>query len=323
MREIPDTLLFWAMAHKMSELLFVAEESGCLAALARGASFDGLAQVTGWSHESLAAALHVLQRARLIECKDGLFTMTPGAARYLPLIKIERQLNNWHRSQHSLSNALKLGCSNDPLNSLNSPGLIEQFAEAMGITARETALRIRRIAGPSDAARFLDLGGADGSVAAELASMLPEATFTVIDRPSMQDTFHARVAAKGIADRVEFVPANLQETNTIKPLVGDYDVIMLLNVAHLLPGERLNALLCSIRESADPRALLVVREMFATEDASFGLADLMLIDWLRCGTLFRDDVGRFVDRLLRIGFASPRVSQLPGRLDTFVVARMT
>jgi len=315
-----DILLHWAMAHKISELLFAAEESGCLAALARGASFDDLAQVTGWRRESLAVVLQVLSRIRLLDCRDEIYQLVPAAVRYLPLVGIERQLYDWHLAHDSLRRAVGFEQGSDPLDSLHDPAFMQQFAEAMGATARETALRIRKIVRPSGRSVFADLGGADGSVAVELASALPEATFRVLDRPTLQEAFNARLVASGVGDRVRFVPGDLRDLGLVKSVVAGADVIMLLNVAHLLPSEVIDGLLRSTREAAKRGAILVVRELFRVEEGPFGLTDFLVIDWLKYGARFRDDVSQFIERLCRAGFTAPRGRSLPDSPDTFVTA---
>lgn len=288
----PERLLFWAMAYKLSELLMLAERDGALAALERGVGVEELAGATGWRPDSAAIVLTLLGRAGLVEHDAGRYRLSPELTRYRVLLALEQRLHDWHRSRDSLRRALVSDETNDPLDDLDDPAFVAAFAQAMAATARETALRVRKIIGSAGAARVVDLGGGDGSVAAELAGLLPAARFRVVDRPALHPAFQAR--ADGANHRIEFIAGDLRDAVVVAGAVRSADLILLLNVAHLLADHALDRLLHAARGAAKPGATLVVRDMFRQDDGPLALTDLMLVDWLRCGARFCDDIADFL-----------------------------
>jgi hypothetical protein len=313
--------LFWAMAYKLSEIVFAAEQDGCLAVLENGASLDDVARVTGWLPDSAAVVLHLLVQAGFAETKDGDYRLTADAARSRSLIVVELQLRDWHHRNASLARALRTQASIDPLDEINNPEFVNAFARAMALTARETALRIRKILRRDGSLHLLDLGGADGSVGAELIAGWAGVTLMVVDRPSLQSAFERRIADAKLGGRANFFAADLRVPDAVTEVVAKADVILLLNVAHLLPEQSLGGLLQCIRQGAKPGATLIVRELFAGARQSLGLTDLLLVDWLKCGTRFRDDAENFASRLRSTGFADVSIRSFPNSVDTFITAQ--
>lgn len=311
-------LLFWAMAYKMSELLFAADEAGLFAGLAGKEERERLAARTGWHPKALDSVLEAFARAGIVSLDEQHPRLASGAEKALPLVWAERKLAAWHRDNASLERALAGAGGGDPLDAAQPPGFLETFADAMGQAARETALMVRRLARPSDDAHVVDLGGADGAVAMALAEALPEATFSVVDRDALRGAFDRRLAAStGVARRVRFSSHDLRRPETLAALVAEADLILVLNVLHLLSGEIIDALLAAIHRDARPGCRLVVREILA--DGGGELAPLFLVDWLCCGSCFRDDTKALAARLARAGFRPIRDQALPGALDRFLV----
>lgn len=314
--------LFWTMAYKISEIVFASERDGCLAVLENGASLDDVLRATGWVEESAAVVLQLLVGAGLVESKGEHYRLTAETARLRGLIAVEWQLCDWHSRNASLTRALRTHAPVDPLDEIKDSCFVDAFARAMSQTARETALRIRKILRRRGPLHLIDLGGADGSVGAEVIAGLAGASLTVVDRPSLHGAFERRIADANLGGRANFLAADLRAPDGVTEAVAAADVILLLNVAHLLPERSLSELLHCIRHAAKSSATLVVRELFAEPQQGLGLTDLLLVDWLKCGTRFRDDTGSFVGRLAAAGFTRVSVRAFPHSLDTFITAEV-
>ena len=316
-----NRLLFWAMAGKMTELLFEADAAGLLGGLADGLDEAELVGRTGWTPEALASVLEVFHRAGIVAPGGDRPRLAPGVETALPLVAAEARLAAWHRDNGSLARALAGEGGSDPLDAPQPSAVIRGFAEAMGQAARGTALMVRRLARPAADARVLDLGGADGAVAMALAGAWPAATFTVVDRKPLHAPFGQRLGAEpALAARIRFAAHDLRHPQSLAALIGAADVILLLNVLHLLPEAAIDALLGEIRAHARAGCTVVLREL--TADGGGDLAPLFLIDWLRCGSCFRDDAGAFARRLVRAWFPAPRELALAGAPDRFFMVEV-
>ncbi len=314
-----NRLLFWAMAYKMSELLFAADEAGLLAGLAQGETLAELAARTGWETEPLATVLDVLARCGVVEMMTEGVRLAPGVAKALPLVAAERRLAYWHRQADTLSAALLGHGGGDPLDEAHPIDFLGAFVEAMGRQARETALAVRRLARPAEDALIVDLGGADGAVAAELADSLPKAHIVVVDRTTLGPTFAARMADRPASSgRITFAAHDLRAPDALARVLHRSHLVLVLNVLHLLTSAESDALLAAIHRSVRPGTKLVLREI--TPDGGGDVAPLFLIDWLRCGSCFRDDAAALASRLRRAGFSIVRELAFAGAPDRFLLA---
>ncbi|NCP12236.1 MAG: class I SAM-dependent methyltransferase [Sphingomonadales bacterium] len=314
------TPLEWAMAYKVSDVIAAAEEDGLLALLADPADARTLAERAGWTSEALAVVLDLLCATGIAESAGAAFRLTAAGRRSLPLLRLERRLRRWHDGHRTLQRALRSNGGEDPLDHPLADGMAQDFAAAMAVNARETALRLRRLLPARRGLRLVDLGGADGAVARALLPGLPGARFTVVDRACFAPLFAAGRGGMSPA-QLGFVAADLRDGTAVAAAVRGADVVLALNVAHLLSAAQFRGLLESVAAATATGTLLIVRDLFRPPEGSTGQALFQLVDWLRCGSTFRSSEDDCIAELARAGFDHVRSHRLADAPDAFIVAR--
>jgi hypothetical protein len=309
------------MSYKVSELIFTADQDGLLSALAEPREVGDLMKATGWRREALLTALDVLVATGFAESKDGCFFLAREARRFLPLVALEGRMRTWHAERGSLRRSLTEGERHDPLDGWKGEELFAEFAVAMAATSRETALRLRRLLPAGGLRRVVDLGGADGAVAAHLAPFFPGTTFCVVDRAGFAASFAVRMAASDAASRIVFQASDLRSHEAVTQRVRGADAVLLLNTGHLLEEAVLTSLLRAVVRSAASGATFIVRDMFRREGAQTALDLSGLIDWLKCGSCFRSSLSEMVDLLVDVGFVHVATHSLAAAPDSFIVVR--
>ena len=95
-----------------------------------------------------------------------------------------------------------------------------------------------------DAKNVLDLGGADGSLAIELAKKYPDIKLTVFDRAEIKPLCEHHISLNHLVERVRFIEGNFLER---VPL--EYDCIIMKHILHDWTDEAVVAILSNCRNS--------------------------------------------------------------------------
>jgi demethylspheroidene O-methyltransferase len=121
---------------------------------------------------------------------------------------------------------------------------------------------------------LLDVGGGDGTFLAAVAARHPSLHLHLFDLPAVIALADERLAAAGIASRVERTGGSF----TRDPLPVGADVVSLIRILHDHDDEVVQALLVAVRRVLPPGGTLVIGEPFASApgaapmgDAYFGL----------------------------------------------------
>ncbi|WP_200307563.1 methyltransferase [Streptomyces adelaidensis] len=154
-----------------------------------------------------------------------------------------------------------------------------------------------------------DLGGADGTVIAELLSRNPDQAGIVFDLPEVVSAAHGVLAARGLTDRVEVLGGSFFEE------VPAADVYVLAYVLHDWNDEESGRILAAIRKAARPGARLLVIEAIVPEGDEPHLAKV--VDLTMLGMLSgRERTEAEYERLLGgAGFTLDRVVATPSPLS--------
>lgn len=165
-----------------------------------------------------------------------------------------------------------------------------------------------------DHARWLDVGGGDGTVAAQLLARDPALTCDVLNLPAVEPLVRERGAA--LDGRLGFVAGDF----LAEPLPRGYGVLSLIRVLHDWPADVARQLLRKAADALAPGARIVICEEFRTADrlAVQLFWTYFLIGADRCVSRLRE-LDWYTDALATLGFADIRV--LPGDFDVIVATR--
>jgi SAM-dependent methyltransferase len=111
---------------------------------------------------------------------------------------------------------------------------------------------------PTDA-RLLDLGGGHGGYTIAFCQAYPGMRATILDLPGALEQGRRAVAEAGLAERVELRPGDLLTAD----LGTGYDLVLLFNIVHGYPAERLPALLERVAAALRPDGRVALLEPLA------------------------------------------------------------
>ncbi|KVU40985.1 hypothetical protein WK69_23495 [Burkholderia ubonensis] len=309
--------MFWAMAYKISDILMTLTETGALARLQQApATAEALAAASGWRAAPLARFLELLATVGVLERSGAAYSLPSATRAVLPVVAMESRLRRWHADHGSLRAALETGVAERPLEQIDDAAFLTCYQQAMAASARALALHVYRYAAMPAHGAILDIGGADGALAGELAALLPHTRYCVVDRPPVAAHFDARVAGMADRERFRFVADDITQPQVLGTEIAAADAAIVSNVLHLLSDREIDALLDALRGGLRSGARLVVYDQFL-DPACFSAADLMTVDWACVGAEFALTDRDMCERLARHGFAavaSRRFPLVPGAL---------
>lgn len=160
---------------------------------------------------------------------------------------------------------------------------------------------------------FVDVDGARGGLASELAAAFPHLTGTVVDHPAVERAFEERFADDPSRDRVSF------RASGEGPLPRA-DVVLVGGVLHdIAPADR-EALLRRVHDAVEPGGLALVYDIMLDEertsrDALLGSLQMMMTV-PEGGKYTPSECRKLVETA---GFAEPTVQ--PMGVDTLVIGR--
>lgn len=190
--------------------------------------------------------------------------------------------------------------------SLHAGDAQRAFIGAMHVIASRTAPDIAVAISAGSARRLIDVGGASGSYTIALLQRHPAMSATLFDLPPVVEMARDRIAAAGLADRVEFVGGNF-DTDDLPP---GHDLALLSAIIHQNSRDENVALYRKIAAALAPGGRLVIRDHVMSEDrtqppdgALFAVNMLVGTPGGSCYTL-----AEIADDLATAGFA--RISQI-------------
>lgn len=163
---------------------------------------------------------------------------------------------------------------------------------------------------------LLDLGGGAGAFLSAVAGRWPHLRLTLVDLPAVARIAVERLAANGLADRIDVVGIDATET----PLPTGHDVVSLVRIIHDHDDERALALLRAARVSLGPGGVLLVAEPMAGDGGAGPLIDAYFSVYLHAMGSGRPRTFRELRALLRAaGFRGIRRRRTRVPLITSVV----
>ncbi len=178
------------------------------------------------------------------------------------------------------------------------------------------ALRAARGRVFGGAGRWLDVGGGDGTIAAELLAGDARLACDVLNLAPVAPLVRERAAAAELTGRLGFVAGDF----LTEPLPRGYDVLSLIRVLHDWPADVARALLRKAADALAPGGRIVICEEFRTPDRLavqlFWTYFLVGVDG--CVSRLRE-VAWYTEALAALGFVE--IAVIPGAFDVIVAER--
>jgi len=284
----PERILQTGLAFWPAKTLLSAIEMGVFTELARGPEqFEALRGRLGLHARSARDFLDTLTALGFLTRTGDTYANTPETDLFLDRQKpsyvgglLEMANQRLYPFWGHLTEALRTG---KPQNELKGggPGLFEalyadpaklkQFLMAMTGLSRGANVTIARTFPWSDYGTFVDVGTAQGDLAAQVALANPRLRGQGFDLPEVAPIFEEYIAGLGLADRVRFTAGSFFETDL--PRV---DVVMMGHILHDwdLPTKRM--LIRKAFEAVPSGGALVVYESIIDNDRSTNAFGLMM-----------------------------------------------
>ena len=195
---------------------------------------------------------------------------------------------------------------------------IRDFERAMASGCPPIIEAFRRAEGAlfDDAARWLDVGGGDGTVMAAVLRGRPQLTGDVFNLDPVGGLVRERARAAEVGDRMGFVAGDFLAS----ALPGGYDVLSFVRVLHDWPPAVARSLLAKARDALAPGGRLVICEEFRDRDrlAVQFFWTYFLVGADGCVSRLRE-VEWYVEALGALGFTG--VTVVPGAFDLVIARR--
>jgi precorrin-6B methylase 2 len=328
----PEKILQTGLAFWPAKTLLSAIEMGVFTELARGPEdFDALSTRLGLHPRSARDFLDTLTALGFLQRTGESYANTPEADLFLDRKKpsyvggiLEMANQRLYPFWGHLTEALRTG---QPQNEFKTggPGLFEtlyadparlrDFLAGMTGISHGANMTIARGFPWKDRRTFVDVGTAQGDLAAQIALANPHLRGIGFDLPEVAPIFEQYVAKLGVGDRVTFVPGSFFDHRLPKA-----DVVLMGHVLHDWDLPTKNMLIGKAFDALPAGGALVVYEAIIDDDRSknaFGL--MMSLNMLIETPGGFDYTGADCARWMReAGFSSTRVEPLVGP-DSMVI----
>jgi len=329
----PEKILQTGLAFWPSKTLLSAIEIGVFTELARGPEyFDALSGRLGLHPRSARDFLDALVALGFLSRDGDQYANTPETDLFLDRKKssyvggiLEMANHRLYPFWGHLTEALRTGAPQNEVKA-GGPGVFEtlyadparlkQFLAAMTGISHGANMTIARLFPWKDYRTFVDVGTAQGDLAAQIALANPHLQGVGFDLPEVAPIFEEYVASTGVADRLCFQPGSFFEH-----ALPTADVVLMGHILHDwdLPTKRM--LIGKAFDALPEGGALIVYEAIIDDDRSknaFGL--LMSLNMLIETPGGFDYTGADCSGWMKeAGFSRTRVEPLAGP-DSMVVA---
>jgi len=284
----PEKILQTGLAFWPSKALLSAIEMVLFTELAHGPEpFDSLSARLGLHARSARDFLDTLVALGFLTREGDRYANTPETGLFLDRKKpsyiggiLEMANHRLYPFWGSLTEALRTGLPQNEIKT-GGPGLFEslyadparlkQFLSAMTGLSRGANMTIARSFPWKDYSTFVDVGTAQGDLAAQVALANPHLRGHGFDLPAVAPIFEEYAEAVGVADRLAFIPGDFFNDELPKT-----DVVMM---GHILHDWDLAAKRMLIRKGFDALptgGALIVYESIIDDDRSKNAFGLMM-----------------------------------------------
>lgn len=284
----PERILQTGLAFWQSKTLLSAVEMGVFTELARGPeSFEALRRHLGLHPRSARDFLDTLVALGFLSRTGDRYANTPETDLFLDRSKpsyvggILEMANHrlypfWARLTEGLrtglpQNEIKTGDAGLFETLYTDPARLKQFLAAMTGLSHGANLAIARTFPWTNYRTFVDVGTAQGDLAAQIAKANPHLRGIGFDLPEVRPIFEEYVALSGVADRLTFAPGSFFEHDLPKA-----DVVLMGHILHDWDLPTKQMLIRKAYDAIPAGGALVVYESIIDDDRSKNAFGLMM-----------------------------------------------
>lgn len=274
----PDNIMQLGLGFWASKTLLSAVELGLFTELAKGPkSAAAIEERLSLHPRSVRDFLDALVSLRMLERdEEGVYSNTPEADTFLDRTKptyvggmLEMANERLYPFWGSLTEALKTGRPQNEAKSGGNffealyaePERLENFLSAMTGLSLGAAHAISQKFPWSDYRTFIDIGGAQGGVAVQIALAHEHLTGGSFDIPAVGPVFEKYVEHHGLSDRLRFYPGNFFDDR-----LPSADVLVMGPILHDWDMEEKRVLLKKAFDALSPGGALIVFEALIDDD---------------------------------------------------------
>jgi hypothetical protein len=240
----PEKIMQTGLAFWASKTLLSAIEMGLFTELARGAErFEALRGRMGLHPRSARDFLDTLVSLGFLKREGDTYGNTPETELFLDKRKpsyiggiLEMANHRLYPFWGHLTEALRTGSPQNEIKGggpgmfetlYSDPTRLEEFLRAMTGISHGANMTIAHAFPWRDYKTFVDIGTAQGDLAAQIALANPHLRGTGFDLATVGPIFEAYATATGVADRVSFVPGDF-----FKEPLPKADVVLMGHILH-------------------------------------------------------------------------------------------
>ena len=274
----PARIIDLYCGYMISQTLFAAVEFGLFAAAGPEPVTPGeLADRCGIPERSARARADLLADAGLLVRDGATFRTAPDAEAFLTgrgPVDLRPMARYWATvSYPAWGGATAAFRSRQGVRPVLDKAQTEAYESTVALVTAETAADLARAYDFGRHRRLLDVGGGYGTFARPILQAYEHLAVTLIDLPEVAST----VAGQGVP-RLTAVGADVFES----ALPEGYDVMLVANLVHLLPPERIVELFRRLRAAATPGTALLLVDWWRTDraphpSARFGAGEFLII----------------------------------------------
>lgn len=291
----PSRIIDLFAGFMVSKTLFAALEFGLFAAIGpEGATAAELGERCGIPERSARAIADLMTDAGLLARDGDRFRNAPDAEAFLAgrgPFDLRPLARYWDMVSYPMwTNAATAFRTRQGVRPELTEEQTEAYESAVALVTAETAADLAGAYDFSGHRRLLDAGGGVGTFVKPILQRYPRLQATVVDLPEVAALVAEEAAFAG---RLTAVGADL----FADPIPGDHDAILVANVVHLFPPERVVDLLRRLRGAVSPDGRLLLVDWWRTDvaphpSARFGAGEFLMIGG---GDLYQvDEVTRWL-----------------------------
>jgi SAM-dependent methyltransferase len=254
----PDPILQVATGFLAAKHLFVAVEIGLFEKLAQGpASLEQLSRLTGIPQRTLRISADAMVALNFLERRDQEYSNAPITTAFFTGKRDLRPfLRFWNRVSYLRWAKLEEAIRTD--EAIFQTGLSEQeqrlYSEGVEAVTAGAAYALAESYDFSHHQRVLDLGGGTGSFLLPILNRFGKLYSTLYDLPAVTVATRGRLAQTPHASRIHIVDGDFFKD----PIPEGHDAILVANIIHCFPADRVLELLSRIRNAASAKARLLL-----------------------------------------------------------------
>lgn len=282
----PDLILQTGMGFMASKQLLAAVQIGLFEQLAeQPATADELAQRTDTPLRTTRIAADAMASLGLLEKRDGAYRNSPVADAFLsgrtpgdlrPLMSLlAQEYEQWRTYEEVVR-------TGDPSRAGGARADTETYDAAMEAMSGGPAQALTAVYDFASHERLLDLGGGTGAYLTSALAANPGLSGTLLEQPQTAALARRRLAEHPEGQRIEVIEGDF----FTDPIPGGHDAILMANVVHNFPPERVPELLGRVRHAAAESARLLLVDFWGNVERTEPVAATLL-----SGQLFMEGGG--------------------------------